>query len=92
MSRKVYKINELEVLARYGYRYIASIERNYYASTYYIVRAIDDLWKCEGIIKDCPSVIMMDKGIDWSETVLARDVKDLVKQRNDFEHILHIQG
>lgn len=92
MSRKVFKINELEVMSRCGYRYIASIERNYYATTYYIVRSIDDLWKCGGIIKDCPSVIMMDKGIDWSETVLARDVKVLVNHWNDFEHTLHKQG
>lgn len=79
MSRKVYKTKELDVLARWGFRYVASVSNNYYATTYYKVRAINDLRESGGSIKDCPSVIMADKTIDWRDTILSSDVKKTVK-------------
>ena len=74
MSRKVYKPEEMSILERWGYKYIASVESKYYASTYYKVRAISDLRACNGIVKDCPSVTTIDNGINWDNTVLTRDI------------------
>lgn len=78
MSRKVFKVKELDVLARWGFRQIASVSHNYYATTYYKVRTINDLRECDGIVKDCPAVIMADKSIDWRDTLLSSDVKKTV--------------
>lgn len=79
MSRKVYKPEEMDILERWGYKYIASVASNYYASTYYKVRAISDLRECNGIVKDCPSVNTVDKGINWDNTALARDMGEIIK-------------
>ena len=79
MSRKVYKPEELDILERWGYKYIAAVESNYYTSTYYKVRAINDLRACNGIVKDCPSVNTIDNGINWDNTVLTRDIGETIK-------------
>lgn len=79
MSRKVYKPDELDILDRWGYKYIASVASNYYASTYYKVRAISDLRECNGIVKDCPSVTAIDNGINWDNTVLTREIGEIIK-------------
>ena len=79
MSRKVYKPEELDILERWGYKYIASVESNYYASTYYKVRSISDLRACNGIVKDCPSVTTIDNGINWDTTVLTREIGEIIK-------------
>lgn len=79
MSRKIYKSEELDLLERWGYKYIASVASNYYASTYYKVRAIIDLRECNGIVKDCPSVTIIDNGINWDNTVLTCDIGEVIK-------------
>ena len=79
MSRKVYKIEELDILERWGYKYIASVASNYYASTYYNVRAISDLRECDGRVRDCPSVTAIDNGINWDNTVLTREIGEIIK-------------
>lgn len=79
MSRKVYKTEELDILERWGYKYIAAVASNYYASTYYKVRAINNLRECNGIVKDCPSVTTIDNGINWDNTVLTRDIGEIIK-------------
>ena len=79
MSRKIYKPEELDILERWGYKYIAAVASNYYASTYYKVRAISDLRECNGIVKDCPSVNTIDNGINWDNTVLTRDIGETIK-------------
>lgn len=79
MSRKVYNEKELDILERWGYKYIASVASNYYASTYFKVRAISDLRACNGIVKDCPSVNIIDNGINWDNTVLTRDMGEIIK-------------
>lgn len=79
MSRKVYKIEELDILERWGYKYIASVANNYYASTYYKVRAISDLRDCNGIVNDCPSVTAIENGVNWDNTVLTREIGEIIK-------------
>lgn len=79
MSRKVYKPEELDILERWGYKYIASVANNYYASTYYKVRAINDLRDCNGIVKDCPSVTVVESGVNWDNTVLTREIGEIIK-------------
>lgn len=79
MSRKIYKPEELDILERWGYKYIAAVASNYYASTYYKVRAISDLRECNGIVKDCPSVNTIDNGVNWDNTVLAREIGEIIK-------------
>lgn len=79
MSRKIYKPEELDILERWGYKYIASVANNYYASTYYKVRAINDLRDCNGIVKDCPSVTAVESGINWDNTLLTREIGEIIK-------------
>ena len=79
MSRKIYKTEELDILERWGYKYIASVASNYYASTYYKVRAISDLRACNGIVKDCPSVTTIDNGINWGNTALTSGIGEVIK-------------
>lgn len=74
MSRKVYKEKELDILERWGYKYIASVSANYYATTYYNVRAISDLRECDGRVRECPAVLTTDKGVNWDNTVATRDI------------------
>lgn len=74
MSRKIYKSKELDILERWGYKYIASVSANYYATTYYNVRAISDLRECDGRVRDCPAVVTTDKGVNWDNTVATRDI------------------
>ena len=78
MSRKVYKIKELDLLERWGYKYIASVANNYYATTYYKLRAISDLQMCGGVVKDCPAVIASEGGISWSNTIMASDTRKVI--------------
>ena len=79
MSRKIYKPEELDILERWGYKYIAAVESNYYASTYYKVRSINDLRECNGIVKDCPSVTTIDNGINWDNTALTSGIGQVIK-------------
>lgn len=79
MSRKVYKIEELGILERWGYKYIASVSANYYATTYYKVRAISDLRECDGRVSECPAVVTTDKGVNWDNTVLTREIGEIIK-------------
>lgn len=79
MSRKIYKEKELDILERCGYKYIASVSANYYATTYYNVRAISDLRECDGRVRDCPAVVTTDKGVNWDNTVLTRDIGETIK-------------
>ena len=79
MSRKVYKIEELNILERWGYKYIASVAGNYYATTYYNVRAISDLRECDGRVRDCHAVVTTDKGVNWDNTVLTREIGEIIK-------------
>lgn len=74
MSRKIYKPEELDILERWGYKCIASVASNYYATTYYNVRTISDLRACDGIVKDCPAVVTTDTGVNWDNTVATRDI------------------
>lgn len=79
MSRKIYKIEELDILERWGYKYIASVASKYYASTYYKVRTISDLRECNGIVKDCPTVTTVENDINWDNTVLTREIGEIIK-------------
>lgn len=79
MSRKVYKPEELDILERWGYKYIASVSANYYATTYYNVRAISDLRECDGRVRDCPAVVTTDNSVNWDNTVLTRDMGEIIK-------------
>lgn len=85
MSRKVYKIKELDILSRWGYKYIASVSSNYFASTYYKLRSISDLLACSGVVKDCPSVTTIEDGINWNDTVKARDIGEMVNVLTEME-------
>ena len=85
MSRKVYKIKELDLLERWGYRYIASVANNYYATTYYKLRTISDLQLCAGIVKDCPAVIASEGAISWSDTIMASDIRKVVTSLLEIE-------
>lgn len=80
MSRKVYKPEELDILERWGYKYIASVSANYYATTYYNIRAISDLRECDGRVRDCPpAIVTTDKCVNWDNTVLTRDIGEIIK-------------
>lgn len=86
MSRKVYKYKELDILERWGYTHIASVASTYYATTYYKVRAINDLRMCGGVAKACPAVIATDGGVNWSNTVMTRDISETINM------LLSIEG
>ena len=86
MSRKVYKIKELDLLERWGYKYIASVASNYFATTYYKVRAINDLRMCSGVVKDCPLVITPDTSINWADTALSLNVGEIIN------NLLKVEG